>query len=28
MTDYQTPKDRAYTNTLLKAAPQEAAAFM
>ena len=28
MTDYQTPKDRAYTNTLLKAAPMEAAAFM
>ena len=28
MTEYQTPKDWAYTNTLLKAAPREASAFM
>lgn len=28
MTEYQTPKDRAYTNMLMKAATQEAAAFM
>lgn len=28
MADYQTPKDRLYTNTLLNAAPQEASAFM
>ncbi len=28
MTEYQTPKDRAYVDTLLKAAPQESAAFM
>lgn len=28
MTEYQTPKDRTYTNTLLNAAPKEAAAFM
>ncbi len=28
MTEYQTPKDRVYTNTLLNAAPKESAAFM
>ena len=28
MTEYQTPRDRAYTNTLMNAAPQEASAFM
>lgn len=28
MAEYQTPKDRAYTDTLLKSAPREAAAFM
>lgn len=28
MTEYQTPKDRAYVDTLLKAAPQESTAFM
>ena len=28
MAEYQTPKDRAYTNTLLKSAPEESAAFM
>ena len=26
--EYQTPKDRAYVNPLLNAAPQESAAFM
>ena len=28
MAEYQTPKDRAYTDTLLKSAPKESAAFM
>lgn len=28
MADYQTPKDRAYTETLINAAPKEAAAFL
>ncbi len=28
MTEYQTPKDRAYVDMLLKTAPQESAAFM
>ncbi|HEV7349459.1 carboxymuconolactone decarboxylase family protein [Telluribacter sp.] len=28
MSEYQTPKDRAYTNALLNAAPKEASAFM
>jgi len=28
MTEYQTPKDRAYTDTLIKSAPKEAAAFL
>ena len=27
MSEYQTPKDRAYIETLVKSAPQEAAAF-
>jgi AhpD family alkylhydroperoxidase len=27
MSEYQTPKDRAYIETLIKAAPKEAAAF-
>lgn len=28
MTEYQTPKDRAYTDSLIKSAPKEAAAFL
>ncbi|MBD2701959.1 carboxymuconolactone decarboxylase family protein [Spirosoma sp. BT702] len=28
MTEYQTPKDRAYVETLIKSAPKEAAAFL
>ena len=28
MAEYQTPKDQAYANLLLKAAPQESSAFM
>jgi AhpD family alkylhydroperoxidase len=28
MAEYQTPKDRAYTDTLIKSAPKEAAAFL
>jgi AhpD family alkylhydroperoxidase len=28
MTEYQTPKDRKYTETLINAAPKEAAAFL
>ncbi|WP_421825752.1 carboxymuconolactone decarboxylase family protein [Larkinella sp.] len=28
MAEYQTPKDRAYTNTLLSSAPKESAAFL
>lgn len=28
MTEYQTPKDRAYVETLINAAPKEAAAFL
>ena len=28
MSEYQTPKDRAYTDSLLKSAPKEAVAFM
>lgn len=28
MTEYQTPKDRAYTDILIKSAPKEAAAFL
>ncbi len=28
MTDYQTLKDRAYTDSLIKSAPKEAAAFL
>ena len=28
MAEYQTPKDRAYTDSLIKSAPKEAAAFL
>jgi AhpD family alkylhydroperoxidase len=28
MAEYQTPKDRAYTNSLLTSAPKESAAFL
>lgn len=28
MTEYQTPKDRTYTDILIKSAPKEAAAFL
>ena len=28
MAEYQTPKDRAYTNSLLSSAPKESAAFL
>lgn len=28
MTEYQTPKDRKYTDTLINSAPKEAAAFL
>jgi AhpD family alkylhydroperoxidase len=28
MSEYQTPKDRAYTEVLLKSAPKESAAFL
>lgn len=28
MTEYQTPKDRKYTNTLINSAPKEAEAFL
>ncbi|MET7256033.1 hypothetical protein [Dyadobacter fermentans] len=28
MSEYQTPKDRAYTETLINAAKKEAAAFL
>jgi alkylhydroperoxidase/carboxymuconolactone decarboxylase family protein YurZ len=28
MAEYQTPKDRTYTDSLIKSAPKEAAAFL